>query len=120
MIPSYIKKRNLAVTIYLTGMCTVIYRSHVLGPAKSDIYSGILALVLYGVLIAACWFYLKAKKRSGAWLILIPLNIVAFIIYALMEDRSNLSDNIPCTACGAANFPVDTHCRLCKTELKHA
>jgi|GEM_PF-6175892 len=119
MIPSYLKKRNIAVTIYLAGMCAIIYRTKVQELSESGIYFYTLLFIVPASLIVACWFYLKAKKRSSGWLILFPMNILAFIIYALLEDRSNLPDNIPCPACGAANFPVDTNCRLCKTELKH-
>ena len=64
MIPEYLQKRNVAVVIYLGCIAAAMW----LGYSGSD--AGPLLGLPAGVsLIAACWFYLRAKNRSVAWLL---------------------------------------------------
>jgi hypothetical protein len=113
MIAEYLKQRNIAAACYVIGM----------GAAIALKVSGHRALTewlvwpIFAALVAACWFYLKAKKRSGGWLLLLPLNIIALVIYWSMEDCSEKPDNVACAACGTANFPGDQVCRLCKSTM---
>jgi hypothetical protein len=77
-----------------------------------------VALPTGAALFADCWFYLKAKKRSGGWmLLLIPLPGLAPFVYWWMDDCSAERENIACAVCGAANFPEDKLCRLCKSPI---
>lgn len=38
----------------------------------------------------ASWFYLAAKNRSKAWMLVLPLNIVGLAILIALKDRSNI------------------------------
>lgn len=116
MIQSYLKKRNLAALVYGVGIVLTIWHNKVLGQ-NDDWMSNVLLFATAGAFIAACWFYLKAKKRTGAWLLLLPANFIALLVYWALEDHSERPDNIPCPKCGAANIATDTNCRLCHSVL---
>lgn len=113
VIIEYLKRRNIAAVCYVIGMAAAI-------ALKASGHSALnewLMWPIFAALVAACWFYLKAKKRSGGWLLLLPLNVIAFIIYWWMEDCSEKLENVACAACGAANFPDNQVCRLCKSMM---
>jgi len=114
---SYLKRRNIAAGIAIAIMAFFILRRIAGGNAEDPWYINLLMFLYLLCYIAACWFYLKSKQRSGGWLLLIPTNIVGLIIYMCLEDRSAKPDNIPCPACQTANFPDDATCRFCKTPL---
>ncbi len=100
MIQSYLKKRNLAALVYSAGIGLIIWHNKVIG--KSDDWrSNVLLFATAGALIAACWFYLKAKKRTAGWLLLLPANVIALVVYWALEDHSERPDNVPCPKCGA-------------------
>ena len=109
MHAKYIKKRNIAVAVYLAGLVIVGMGTKVFGMDQDSVVCNLLALITGGSLIAACWFYLKAKNRSE----LLPLSIIAFFIYWMLEDHSNLPAEVSCPKCGKGNFPSDKKCRLC-------
>lgn len=113
MIIAHLKKRNVAAVIYVGCMVASVWLSRQGRPDAADIF----IFPAFLSLVAACWFYLKAKNRSGGWLLLLPLNLVALIIYWCMDDCSAEPDNIPCPKCGTANFPADSNCRLCKAQM---
>ncbi len=113
MISEYLEKRTIAASIYVISVGVCMWLKHI----GEETYIDLLLVPGGLALIAACWFYLKAKNRSGAWLLLLPLNVIALLIFWSMEDCSNEEENILCPKCTAANFPNDSHCRLCKAPL---
>lgn len=77
MIVKYVKRRNVAAACYVIVLGAAIALNAADRPALTE-------WVLWpqlASLVAACWFYLKAKKRSGGWLLLLPLNVPARVIY---------------------------------------
>lgn len=120
MIRAHLKKRNIAVLVYLAGMVAIVVRSKVLGFTEDDWLSIVLLFGTAGALIAACAFYLQAKKRTRGWLLLLPLNGLALLVYWLLADHSNQPEEARCPSCGAANFPSDETCRLCHASLHAA
>lgn len=113
MIPEYLQRRNIAATVYLGCMAAVVWLN---SEGKHEAAEW-LVFPIFVSMIAACWFYLKAKNRSGGWLLLLPLSLIAFLIYWCMDDCSEDPENIPCAKCGAANFPNDLSCRICKSSM---
>ena len=113
MIAEYLKQRNTAAVSYVIGMGTVI----ALNASGRQALTEWLVWPIFAALVAACWFYLKAKKCSSGWLLLLPLNVIALVIYWWMEDCSAKAENVACAACGAANFSDDQVCRLCKSTM---
>ncbi|NYS35127.1 hypothetical protein HZZ02_15705, partial [Streptococcus danieliae] len=94
MIAEYLKQRNIAAACYVIGMGAAI----ALNASGQRALTEWLVWPVFAALVAACWFYLKAKKRSGGWLLLLPLNVVALIIYWWMEDCSEKPENVACAA----------------------
>jgi len=116
MIPEHLRKRNIAATIYLGGMVAAACLNY----KGKHAFAESLVFPIFVSFVAACWYYLKAKKRSGGWLLLLPLSLIALLIYWNMDDCSEDPENIPCSKCGAANFPNDLSCRLCKSSMEPA
>lgn len=114
MIDIYLKKRNIAAGCYVVGMAAIIAAN----AADEQHLATWFLWPTVAALVAACWFYLKAKKRSGGWmLLLIPLPGLAPFVYWWMDDCSAERENIACVVCGAANFPEDKLCRFCKSPM---
>ena len=120
MIQEQLRKRNIAAGAYLVGMGVLMYRHNLPEYQQHDPVAHVLMYPLALAYIAACWFYLKAKGRSGAWLLLMPLSLIALLVYWGMDDCSEEEENIPCPKCTSANFPDAVTCRLCKTPLAGA
>ena len=117
MIDIYRKYRNASAIGYVVSMVCAIWRRPLLHVFEGSGVSILMAYITLGLLVATCWFWLKAKKRSGLWLMLLPANLIALLVYALLEDRSEEPDLIRCAKCTTANFPEDSHCRFCKEPL---
>ena len=99
VIQSELKKRNIAVIVYLVGIASIIVRNKVFGVTEDDWLSNIFMFSTAGALIAACWFYLKAKRRTGAWLLLLPLHGIALIIFWMLKDCSVRPEDPPLPKC---------------------
>ena len=117
MIQSYLKKRNIAAAAYLLGMAATYVHLHVLHNDNDNWISRCLMVAVVTALAAACWFYLKAKKRDSLWLLLLPSSGIAVLIYWFLNDCSDDAETPACASCGAMNFATDTHCRMCEAPL---
>lgn len=93
MIKSELNKRDISALLYISGMAVLIFRATVMKIMDGEL-TELIAVVTMLALIASCSFYLRSKRRSAAWLLLIfPLNVLAGIVYYLLEDHSELKDD---------------------------
>lgn len=120
MIDQYLEKRNHAVIGYVMVTGVALWRSFSGIRGGSDFLQTLLVLGSFALFAAACWCYLRAKNRSGVWLLLLPLSLIAVLIYWKLEDRSADEADVACPACKAPNFPDQAICRVCKTSLHGA
>ena len=119
VIQKELRRRNVAVLAYaVTLLAAGLIRTKVTNYAWGDTASQVLGVVAFGEVLLACWFYLRAKRRGAEWLLLIPLNVWALLIYWLLKDYSTEPEDIKCAGCGAANHPNSSTCRLCADPLR--
>jgi hypothetical protein len=118
MIGQYLEKRNHAVVACACVSAVVLWRAY--GRGAADFLQVLLGLGAIVLMIAACWYYLLAKQRHAVWLLLVPLNVVAFLVYRALEDRSQDEVDVACPVCKAPNFPDHAICRVCKSPLNGA
>ena len=86
MIAGYKKRGNAAAVIFVIGIAVLII---VEKPNSGSLVTALLTLCGWASLIAftcSCWFYLKAKGRSGWWMLMLSFTIVGVICFALMKD----------------------------------
>ncbi len=94
MIAAYKKKAKSAALIFVIGIAVLIV---VQRPNSGSLVTALLNLCAWVSLVAficSCWFYLKAKGRSGWWTLLLSFTIVGLICFALMKDlaKDGVSD----------------------------
>ncbi len=82
-----------AATVFgllLAGVCSVFIYGHHLPPKLGNAVAAalpMLMLMLVTALLVSCWLYVKAKGRSGWWVLLVPtLNIFGIAWLVLLSD----------------------------------
>lgn len=119
LVKTYRQRRKVAAIVAVVLMALMIEERWRNGDANGSSWHVNTAVFLYLIsYVTACFYHLKSRQRSAGWLFLLPTGLVALIVYACLEDRSNKVDNVLCSVCQAANFPDDTLCRLCKAPLE--
>lgn len=118
MIQKELRRRSVAAFAYVITLAAAgLIRTKVTNYAWGDAASQVLGVIAFGELLLACWFYLRAKRRGAEWLLIIPLNVFALLIYCLLRDHSSEPEDVKCGACGGVNHPQWRTCRLCAEPL---
>ena len=89
MIKAEVQKRNAAGLVYVAAMAWASYRAAVLHSTNDDGLGHVLVAVILISAFATSAFYLRAKRRSAAWLVLFPASVFAWIGYACLDDHSD-------------------------------
>lgn len=90
MIPEYKRKSNIAAGVCLAGFVGT-FASAYLGAASAPnpttaVVLPVFLLVAGTSFIAACWYYIKAKARSGWWILVLLLQLIGLIVIAALKD----------------------------------
>lgn len=96
MIPAYKKKTNSAGAVCLVTMIGAAVWVTLSDPKQVGLGSvavPLLSLVAGIAFICACWFHIKAKGRSGWWILVLVFNLLGLVILALLRDRANWDEN---------------------------
>jgi hypothetical protein len=95
MITSYKRKSNIAIAICMIALIGPIVLVNVLAWTGHKVVTGDNAIVLAEVIMIALvvpyfygtWAYLKAKGRSGAW-VLLAGRLIGMIAIPLLRDHA--------------------------------
>lgn len=96
MIQAYKKKTSVAGTVCLVAIIAAFILASIVDPKQSQVVSlvlPVLSLVAGIAFIAACWFHIKAKGRSGWWILVLVFNLLGLLILMLLKDRAPSSEN---------------------------
>ncbi len=95
MIPAYRKKSNSAAAVVLATVVALLAFALFGDETQQAPQSVGMQMVgpLIGITIGlafaiSCWYYIKAKGRSGWWILVMVFNIVGLIILALLKDHA--------------------------------
>lgn len=91
MIPAYQKKTSVAGAVCLVAVVGVLVLAALSDPKQAGLGSivGALLSIIAGVaFIYAAWCYIKAKGRSGGWILVLVFNLLGILILALLKDRT--------------------------------
>jgi mannose/fructose/N-acetylgalactosamine-specific phosphotransferase system component IID len=95
MIDSYKRKANIAGAICMAALIGPVVAVNVLAWTGHKVVTGDDAIVLAEVIMIALalpyfygtWAYLKAKGRSGAW-VLLAGTLIGMIVILLLKDHA--------------------------------
>ena len=91
MIPAYKKKTGAAGTVCLVAIIAAVVVASAIDPKQpgiANVVVPLLSLVAGVAFICACWFHIKAKGRSGWWILVLALNLLGIVILALLKDHA--------------------------------
>jgi len=95
MIAEYKKKTSVAGTVCLVAIIGAAVLAILIDPKQPGLGSiavPLLSLIAGIAFIYACWCHIKAKGRSGWWILVLVLNILGIVILALLKDRANADE----------------------------
>jgi cytochrome bd-type quinol oxidase subunit 2 len=88
MIASYKRKAGIATVVFVIGMAGGIALTRNGGNVWESAPLGPLFGITYVVaFFLAFWWYIKAKGRSGAWILMLLLNLLGMIVILLLKDH---------------------------------
>jgi hypothetical protein len=94
MIASYKRKANIAGAICMAAIIGAIvggrvlaWTGHKMDMGDVDAFATALAISLMIAWFYGMWAYLKAKGRSGAW-VLLAGTLIGMIVILLLKDRA--------------------------------
>src|SRR5438552_10797674 len=96
MIQAYKKKTSVAGTVCVVAIILAVIIASIFDPKQSQLVSLVLPLLslIAGVaFIAVCWFHIKARGRSGWWILVLVFNLLGLLILMLLKDRATGSEN---------------------------
>ena len=91
MIQAYKKRTSAAGAVCLVAIIAAVVIASVIDPKQPGLANVVVPLLSLAAGIAfvlACWFHIKAKGRSGWWMLVLPLNLLGLVILALLKDRA--------------------------------
>ena len=91
MIRTYKRKSNWAAVAAAASFVTLLALANdaPCGACKGEGTMLALSIAAFcASLIAAFWFLIKAKARSGWWILLLLLQFVGMVVIALLQDRA--------------------------------
>jgi uncharacterized membrane protein HdeD (DUF308 family) len=110
MIAEYKRKSGRAAYVCL-GVLAVATLAGMFGyqpnTRGAELLGAVLGCVLGISFVYAAWFYIKAKGRSGWWILLLLLNLVGIVILALLK-RIGLRKNLSLALCTEQSSVDDT------------
>ena len=81
----------IAFCLLLLVVSAAFIWGHLLPAPVGNVLARILPLLSISAviaLLALCWFYVKAKGRSGWWVLLVPgLNIFGILVLVLLPNK---------------------------------
>src|SRR5712692_3388455 len=96
MIAEYKKKTSIAGIVCVLAVIAVLVLASLIDPKQSaflSISGPLLSLTAGIAFIYAAWCHIKAKWRSGWWILVLVFNLLGIVILALLKDRSNVEEN---------------------------
>ncbi len=90
MIFAYRKKSNLALVVMLVSFFGALVCNKLNDPFQPALQWGVALLATTSGLAFWCavWFYIKAKGRSGWWLLMMVFSFFGLLALLLLEDRA--------------------------------
>jgi len=91
MIQAYKKKTGTAGAVCLVAIIAAVVITSAVDPKQAglaNVVVPLLSLVAGIAFVLACWFHIKAKGRSGWWMLVLPLNLLGLVILALLKYRA--------------------------------
>lgn len=102
MVQPLYKKGSWSLWIGLAGLITInlvlssISKSEEVGPMIITLIVAIVGIGFFITYIRGVYLILKAKGRSGWWLLLIfPLSLIGLIILFILSDKSSVVQSAP-------------------------
>jgi RsiW-degrading membrane proteinase PrsW (M82 family) len=88
MIAAYKRNSGIATVVFVASLAGAI----ALTPDGKNIWDNaplgpVLGITYTVALFLAFWWYIKAKGRSGAWILMLFLSLVGMAVIFLLEDR---------------------------------
>lgn len=88
MLASYKRKSNIAATAFLVG---IVGDVALISTGHKELWNNTMFATVFGITWAASyfyalWAYVKAKGRSGAWVLMAFLNVIGLIVLLLLKD----------------------------------
>lgn len=88
MIASYKRKAGVAAVVFVISVASGI----ALTPNGGNIWDSAPLGPLFGItylmaFFLAFWWYIKAKGRSGTWILMLLLNLLGMIVILLLKDH---------------------------------
>src|SRR5882762_4041727 len=95
MIASYKQKANIAGAIFMVALVglfvlgrVLAWTGHVLSMGDIDALVTPFGIAMAVVFFYGLWAYLKAKGRSGWWLLMLSFQVIGVIVILLLKDHA--------------------------------
>ncbi len=91
MIAEYQKKTSVAGVVCLAAVVGVLVLAALTDPKDAgigSIFGALLSMIAGVAFIYAAWCHIKAKGRSGWWILVLVFNLLGILILALLKDRT--------------------------------
>ena len=87
MIASYKRKSGVATVIFAISITSAI----ALTPSGANLwergpFGPLLGITYVVAFFLAFWWYIKAKGRSEAWILMLSLNLLGMVVILLLKD----------------------------------
>jgi RsiW-degrading membrane proteinase PrsW (M82 family) len=88
MIAAYKRNSGIATIVFVASLAGGI----ALTPSGKNMWDNAPLGPLFGItyvvtFFLAFWWYIKAKGRSGAWILMLFLNLLGMLVILLLKDR---------------------------------
>jgi 4-amino-4-deoxy-L-arabinose transferase-like glycosyltransferase len=95
MIASYKQKANIAGSIFMVALvglfvlgCVLAWIGHTPSKGAIDAFGTPFGIAMAVVFFYGLWAYLKAKGRSGWWLLMLSFQVIGVIVILLLKDHA--------------------------------
>jgi len=90
VIASYKRNASIAAVVWLAAIiCETVL---IWNRGKDPWDETPLGFLLFGIYIVAVlltfWWYIKAKGRSGNWILMLAFHVIGLIVILLLKDRA--------------------------------
>ncbi len=91
MIPEYKKKMSVAGVVCISAVVGVLVLAELADPKQAgqgNIVGPLMSIIAGVAFIYAAWCNIKAKGRSGWWILVLVFNLIGILMIALLKDHT--------------------------------
>jgi nicotinamide riboside transporter PnuC len=91
MIPVYQKRMSTAGVVCIAAVVGALALGLLFDSKQSaaaTLVGALLSMIAGSAFIYAAWCYIKAKGRSGWWILVLVFNLLGILILALLKDQT--------------------------------